>query len=83
MLKAIAFIISRLLATVVAALLFMIPFAIIWSINVLFPAAKIPYNLNTWTAAVILIIAVRPDIIYKKVPGNTKQIAESNDTPSK
>jgi hypothetical protein len=35
------------------------PLVALWSINTLFPAAAIPYNLETWTATVVLMALVR------------------------
>lgn len=44
-----------LLATVIVALLIVLgPLAIIWSLNTLFPALAIPYNLDTWCAVIVL-----------------------------
>lgn len=45
------------LATVVAVLL--IPFALVWSLNVLFPVLAIPYNIKTWLAALILMAIMK------------------------
>jgi hypothetical protein len=36
------------------ALLFLIPFAIIWSLNTLFPLLAIPYTIETWLATFFL-----------------------------
>lgn len=45
------------LAIVVAVLL--IPFALVWSLNVLFPVLAIPYNIKTWLAALILMAIMK------------------------
>ena len=39
---------------VIIALVALGPLLTIWSMNVLFPALAIPYNLETWAAVVIL-----------------------------
>lgn len=39
---------------VVVLLIVIGPLAIIWSLNTLFPALAIPYNLDTWCAVVVL-----------------------------
>jgi len=38
------------------------PIAVIWSLNTLFPALAIPYNLFTWLAALVLTATLS----YKK-----------------
>jgi len=43
-----------LVAIIVALLIVLGPLAIIWSLNTLFPALAIPYNLDTWCAVVVL-----------------------------
>jgi hypothetical protein len=43
-----------LVAIIVALLIVLGPMAIIWSLNTLFPALAIPYNLDTWCAVVVL-----------------------------
>lgn len=44
------------LATIAVVVLLIVtgPLAIIWSLNTLFPALAIPYNLDTWCAVVVL-----------------------------
>jgi hypothetical protein len=39
---------------VVAILLFVVPFLLIWSLNTLFPILAIPYTLETWLASVLI-----------------------------
>ena len=39
---------------VIIALIALGPLLTIWSMNVLFPALAIPYNLETWAAVIIL-----------------------------
>jgi len=39
---------------VVAILLFVVPFLLIWSLNTLFPVLAIPYTLETWLASVLI-----------------------------
>lgn len=43
-----------LVAIIVVLLIVLGPMAIIWSLNTLFPALAIPYNLDTWCAVVVL-----------------------------
>jgi len=42
------------------------PFATIWSLNTLFPALAIPYDLDTWFAMVVLKGFAILSISYKK-----------------
>ena len=49
----------------VIALLILAPLAIIWSMNTLFPILAIPYNIQTWLAAMLLAGAVR-SVHYRK-----------------
>ncbi len=42
------------------------PFATIWSLNTLFPALAIPYDLDTWCAMVVLKGFAISSIAYKK-----------------
>jgi hypothetical protein len=39
---------------VVLALIALVPLAVIWSLNTLFPVLAIPLSFNTWMAAFIL-----------------------------
>jgi hypothetical protein len=41
------------------------PFITIWSLNTLFPVLAIPYNFDTWVAAVALHATIR-GVFYKK-----------------
>jgi hypothetical protein len=43
-----------LIVIAIIAILVAGPILMIWSLNTLFPALAIPYNLNTWAAAVLL-----------------------------
>jgi hypothetical protein len=43
-----------LLFVILVAVLVLMPFASIWSLNTLFPVLAIPFNFDTWCAAVIL-----------------------------
>ena len=42
------------------------PLLTIWSMNTLFPALAIPYNLETWAAVVLLGAAVRANVKVNK-----------------
>lgn len=34
------------------------PFLVVWSLNTLFPALVIPYNMDTWLAVIVLNMTV-------------------------
>ena len=36
-------------------MILLVPFLLVWSLNTLFPALAIPYDIKTWTAALILM----------------------------
>ena len=38
----------------VVALFILIPFAVVWSLNILFPVLVIPYTFETWLAVIVL-----------------------------
>ena len=38
----------------VVALFILIPFAVVWSLNILFPILAIPYTFETWLAVIVL-----------------------------
>jgi Co/Zn/Cd efflux system component len=46
--------ITLLAASFVVLILILLPFAIIWSWNVLFPMIPIPYTFDTWLAVGVL-----------------------------
>ena len=50
----------------VIAVLLAGPLLVIWSINTLFPAAAVPYDIWTWLAVIILFGAVRTNVSYKR-----------------
>ena len=43
---------------IIAAIIVLMPLAVIWSMNTLFPALAIPVTFDTWCAAIILSGAV-------------------------
>jgi hypothetical protein len=43
-----------IIIAILIALLILMPWATIWSLNTLFPVLAIPFTLNTWLAAIIL-----------------------------
>jgi len=56
-----------MVAAPIAALLALIPFAVIWSMNSLFPVLAIPYAWQTWLAIVVLtMIYGRSTITWRK-----------------
>lgn len=48
----------------VAAVVIGWPIALIWSLNVLFPAVAIPMTLETWTAAFVITLALNGGTKY-------------------
>ena len=38
----------------VIGIVILVPFALIWALNVLFPVLAIPYTIETWLATVVL-----------------------------
>ena len=42
------------------------PFAMIWSVNTLFPVAAIPYTFDTWVAAIVLAGVFKANVTVKK-----------------
>ena len=42
------------------------PFAMIWSVNTLFPATAIPYTFDTWVAAIVLAGVFKANVTVKK-----------------
>ena len=60
-------IISTVLFIVFIALLIVFgPFAVIWSLNTLFPILAIPYNFYTWFAVVLLNLTWMSKSVIKK-----------------
>jgi hypothetical protein len=54
------FVLMSTLAIVIVAFLVIIgPLALLWSLNTLFPALEIPYAIETWLAAALLIAFVQ------------------------
>ena len=50
----------------VLAYIILVPFAVIWSMNILFPVLNIPANFDTWCAIVVLGTFVRSTVTVKK-----------------
>ena len=57
-----------IVAIVIFAILAVVfgPLVVIWSINTLFPVAAIPYNFETWCAAIILAGVFKTNSVVKK-----------------
>jgi hypothetical protein len=58
-------------ATILAVILIILvvifgPFAMIWSVNTLFPVAAIPYTFDTWVAAIVLAGVFKANVTVKK-----------------
>jgi len=58
-----------LAAALIIALVVLGPLLTIWALNTLFPVLHIDYNLDTWSAVVLLGIFIRGD----RVPGFGKR----------
>ena len=50
----------------VIALFVLAPFAIVWSLNTLFPLLAIPYTFETWLATVVLSGVFKTTITAKR-----------------
>jgi hypothetical protein len=47
---------------IILTLMFAVPLALIWSLNVLFPVLAIPFTWKTWLAAFIILWAINPTV---------------------
>ena len=47
-----------MLITLVVLVIIFGPFALIWSLNVLFPALAIPYTFKTWAASALISLVI-------------------------
>lgn len=43
----------------ILGLILAVPFALVWSLNTLFPILSIPYNFKTWLASLILMAIIK------------------------
>jgi hypothetical protein len=58
---------ATILAVIVVILAIIFgPFAMIWSVNTLFPVAAIPYTFDTWVAAIVLAGVFKANVTVKK-----------------
>lgn len=58
---------ATILAVVIVILAIVFgPFAMIWSVNTLFPVAAIPYTFETWIAAIVLAGVFKANVTVKK-----------------
>ena len=46
-------------------IVFIAPFALIWSLNTLFPILNIPFTFETWLAAFVIPAAFKSEISFK------------------
>lgn len=51
--------IAGLALVLVLSLILIGPLALLWSLNTLFPTLEIPYSIETWVAAFILIAFIQ------------------------
>jgi hypothetical protein len=57
---------GKILVLVLAiALIVLMPLAVIWSVNMLFPVAAIPVSFDTWCAVVVLGMFFRGEAKFK------------------
>jgi len=54
------------IALLVLVYLILVPIAVIWSMNTLFPVLNIPVNFDTWCAIVVFGGFIRSTIVTKK-----------------
>jgi hypothetical protein len=50
----------------VAAYVILVPIAVLWSLNTLFPVLNIPINFDTWCAVVVVGTFIRGTVTVKK-----------------
>ena len=57
-----------LVLVLIFAMLILMPVAVIWSLNTLFPVLAIPLTLDTWMAAVVLggVVGGTTGVSFKK-----------------
>lgn len=48
------------------ALLFIVPFSVVWALNTLFPVLAIAYTLETWAAVIVMGLFFRGNAKVKK-----------------
>jgi hypothetical protein len=62
--------IKILLAVVlIIALLVLGPFAVLWSLNTLFPVLALTYTLENWCAIIVLGAFISPNVTIKRKNG--------------
>lgn len=54
-----------LMLLLVIAVIVLMPLAVIWSVNMLFPVAAIPVSFDTWCAVVVLGMFFRGEAKFK------------------
>ena len=52
--------------TLVLAYIILVPIAVLWSLNTLFPVLNIPINFDTWCAVVVVGTFIRGTVTVKK-----------------
>ena len=52
--------------TLVLAYIILVPIAVLWSLNTLFPVLNIPINFDTWCAVVVVGTFIRGTVTAKK-----------------
>ena len=57
---------ALLIGLIVLAAIVLVPLAVIWALNTLFPALAIAYSIQTWAAVLILMWTLKPTIEHKK-----------------
>ena len=54
------------IVVLVLAYVILVPIAVLWSLNTLFPALNIPVNFDTWCAVVVVGAFIRGSVTVKK-----------------
>ena len=54
------------IVVLVLAYIILVPIAVLWSLNTLFPALNIPINFDTWCAVVVVGTFIRGTTTVKK-----------------
>jgi len=55
--------VMALIALAAIVFIFISPFFVLWSLNILFPALAIPYTFDTWCAIVLIGVFLRGESI--------------------
>lgn len=59
-------ILGMIIVLLALALVVLWPFALVWSLNTLFPSLAIPYDFWTWLAALTVIVMIQARVQVKR-----------------